>query len=149
MSKHGTDERGWPLVPCDPKAIPEGYEPVRVGWAKGDEWTARSGNNQTYACFFQGGTDISCHSPFLIVRPIQKPIRLPLSVVPFGWWVAKDDGDGVWVYSSRPSLGSFAWINEGPCGYKLPPWIAAQLPAEWHELPWDQSAMQQTRGGDT
>ena len=145
MSKYGTDERGWPLVPVDPAAIPNGYEAVRVGWPIAGEWTVM-GNTSAH----RWSCDSSAKEflPYVIIRPIQKPIRLPLAVVPHGWWVAKDDGDGAWVYSSRPSLGSFAWINEGPCGYRLPPWIAAQLPREWHDLPWDKSAVQQTEGGE-
>ena len=151
MSKHGTDEQGWPLVPYDPKGIPDGYEVVRVGWPEeGDSVIAvERETNTMLPCKvnpnYIGRRDSTAMT---IIRPVQKPIRLPLAIVPNGWWVAKDDRDGVWVYSSRPSLGSFAWINEGPCGYKLPPWIAAQLPREWHNLPWDKSAMQQTEGGE-
>ena len=149
MSKYGVDERGWPLVPVEPAAIPNGYEPVRVGWAKGDEWTARSGNNQTFACFFQGGTDISCHSPFLIIRPIPKPIRLPLAIVPHGWWVAKDEGGRINVFDAKPQKNAAYWFRlSDHKHYHLPPWIAAQLPQEWHALPWDQSAVQQTEGGE-
>ena len=148
MSKYGTDERGWPLVPVEPAAIPNGYEPVRVGWAKGDEWTARSGNNQTFACFFQGGTDISCHSPFLIICPIKPPIELPANIVPPKHWVWRSNHGPVYVGEEKPNKLAGELIPNSGKSWLLPPWIAAQLPQEWHDLPWDRSAMQQTEGGE-
>lgn len=142
MSKWGTDENGWPLVPCDPSAIPEGFEPVRVGAGKPGE-VISLGNDWTYSQRHAGPDAIV---PRLIVRPIPKPITLPLAIVPHGWWVAKDCGEAVFVYSEKPSSKLGAWSACGGKIYRLPPWIAANLPAEWHDMPWDQSAMQQTEG---
>lgn len=147
MSKYGVDERGWPLVPVEPQAIPEGYEAVRVGWAKEYEHTSRSCVDKTYACLWQGGTDISCHSPFLIIRPTPKPIRLPLAIVPSGWWVIKDRVGASYVCDAQPWAAMNGWSCTGNM-WVLPSYIAAQLPREWHALPWDQSAMQQTEGGE-
>ena len=85
MSKYGTDENGWPLVPCDPAAIPEGHEAVRVGWPKVGE-VAASLNKSAVSWTLNYAEDIS---PRLIIRPIPKPILLPLAIVPEGWWVVK------------------------------------------------------------
>lgn len=145
MSKHGTDERGWPLVPVDPAAIPNGYEPVRVGWAgPGDYYAETIDHDQTMMAVVASG----CYRGYsLILRPIKPPIELPLEIVPHGWWVAKDDAGRVHLHEkeTRFSAGGLSWVSDGQL-WPLPPWIAAQLPAEWHELPWDKSAMQQTRG---
>ena len=143
MSKHGTDERGWPLAPVDPAAIPEGYEAVRVGFPRAGEMVA----DMPYfgvVRFVEDSKDCC----YVIIHPIPKQILLPLAIVPHGWWVAKDCGLAVFVYENRPSDSLGAWSACGGKIYRLPPWIAAQLPQEWHELPWDQSAVQQTEGGE-
>lgn len=121
----------WPLVPVDPKAIPEGYEPVRVGWSITGEVSAIAGGVHVWE------DELMSHfAPRLIIRPIPKPIRLPLNIVPHGWWLYKNEDGEVRIVQT----GGRSWC--------LPPWIAAQLPAEWHELPWDKSAVQQTEGGE-
>ena len=147
MSKYGTDERGWPLVPCDPAAIPEGFEPVRVGQVKEGESIARIGCDVIAALEWKGGKGQPFGGPFLIIRPIPKPIRLPLAIVPSKWWVTKDESGQVWTHKRKPVRNEIAWVNSGQT-FKLPPWIAAQLPQEWHDLPWDKSAVQQTEGGE-
>ena len=145
MSKYGVDERGWPLVPCDAAAIPEGYEAVRVGWPIAGEWTAMgSARAHRWSCDCLAEE----FSPYVIIRPIPKPIRLPLAIVPSGWWVARDNNGEVWCYEERPKVIALKWGGTNRNVEKLPPWIAAQLPAAWHALPWDQSAMQQTEGGE-
>lgn len=143
MSKHGTDERGWPTVPIDPAAIPKGYEAVRVGWpTKGESSVSVGGEVFTWEYSF-----LAPESPRLIVRPV-RPIELPLSIVPHGWWIAKDRSGEVWIYRHEPKLRENLWSPTTARVHKLPPRIADQLPREWHELPWDKSAMQQTLGGD-
>lgn len=144
MSKYGTDERGWPLVPVDPATLPEGYEPVRVGWPIAGEWTVLA---NTSAHWWYCDSSTKEFLPYVIIRPIPKPILLPLAIVPSGWWVTKDESGQVWTHKRKPVRNEIAWVNSGET-FKLPPWIAAQLPREWHELPWDQSAMQQTEGGE-
>ena len=145
MSKYGVDEQGWPLVPVDPAATPDGYEPVRVGWPIAGEWTAMgSARAHRWSCDCLAEE----FSPYVIIRPIPKPIRLPLAIVPHGWWVAKDCGLAVFVYENKPSDSLGAWSACGGKIYRLPPWIAANLPQEWHDLPWDQSAVQQQEGGE-
>ena len=141
MSKYGVDERGWPLVLVDPAAIPEGFESVRVGWPKAGELSVRAyGDTHCWR-----GDVNAFDPPRLIVRPIPKPIRLPLAIVPHDWWVVKDAHGDVHVLRTEP----WQVVNDKCDGfYRLPPWIAAQLPQEWHDLPWDQSAMQQTEGGE-
>lgn len=148
MSKYGTDERGWPLVPYDPKGIPEGYEVVRVGWPEeGDSVIAvERETNTMLPCKvnpnYIGRRDSTAMT---IIRPIQKTIRLPLAIVPHDWWVVKDAHGDVHVLRTEP----WQVVNDKCDGfYRLPPWIAAQLPREWHDLPWDKSAVQQTEGGE-
>ena len=139
MSKHGTDENGWPLVPVEPTVMPEGYEAVRVGWARPGEVSIQATGQM------QWSSEYHFDSPRLIIRPIPKPIRLPLAIVPSGWWVAKDVHGDVHVLRTEP----WQVVNDKCDGfYRLPPWIAANLPREWHDLPWDQSAVQQTEGGE-
>ena len=77
-------------------------------------------------------------------------VELPLEIVPSNWWVAKDWNGKVWCYECRPCVSGLTWSPEEGAGdfEKLPPWIAAQLPAAWHALPWDQSAVQQKEGGE-
>ena len=140
MSKYGTDENGWPLVPVEPAAIPEGYEAVRVGFPRAGEIAADVPDGDVIRFAENWNADA-----YLIVRPIQKPIRLPLAIVPHDWWVVKDAHGDVHVLRTEP----WQVVNDKCDGfYRLPPWIAAQLPQEWHDLPWDQSAMQQTEGGE-
>lgn len=144
MSEHGTDEKGWPLVPVDPAAIPEGYELVRVGWPKVGEAVASLDKSVVpWKLNYAEGI-----SPRLIIRPIPKPIRLPLEIVPEGWWITKDKDDSIFVYRYKPCIKDDCWLSTHGDHYCLPPWIAANLPTEWHDLPWDQSAMQQTEGGE-
>lgn len=138
------DERGWPLVPCDPAAIPNGYEAVSVGWAEVGEVASAAGRKAQLIAWKH---DRQHDAPRLIIRPIPKPIRLPLAIVPNGWWVAKEKNGDVWCYSCQPQSSSVSWESGTGETYSLPPWIAAQLPAAWHDLPWDQSAVQQTEGG--
>ena len=145
MSKHGTDENGWPLVPVDPAAIPQGYEAVRAGFPRAGE-VAASLDKSAVSWTLNYAEDIS---PRLIIRPIPKPIRLPLAIVPSEWWVAKNESGDVWCYGQQPIALRRGWYETNGDVERLPPWIAAQLPQEWHELPWDQSAVQQKEGGDT
>ena len=145
MSKYGTDENGWPLVPVEPAAIPEGYEAVRVGFPRAGEIAADVPDGDVIRFAENWNADA-----YLIVRPIPKPIQRPLSIVPHGWWVVKDYSGVVWCYEYRPQNSGLHWSTlDGAVAFeKLPPWIAAQLPREWRDLPWDQSAVQQTEGGE-
>ena len=141
MSK---DYDGWPLVPCDPAAIPEGYEPVRVGWPHVGE-VAASLDKSAVSWTLNYAEDIS---PRLIIRPIPDPIRLPLTIVPHGWWLYKSNGGQVYVSEEKPTKLGGGLVPRGGKAWCLPPWIAAQLPAEWNALPWGESMIQQTEGGE-
>lgn len=143
MSKHGTDERGWPLVPCDPAAIPEGYEAVRVGYPRAGEIAADGPDGDVIRFIENWNADA-----YLIVRPIKPPIELPLMIVPHGWWVYKSSQGQAYVSEEEPTKLGYGLVPRGGRSWCLPPWIAAQLPDEWHELPWDKSVMQQTEGGE-
>ena len=93
-----------------------------------------------------GGSEGQKWFPTNWLVPANSQIDLPLAIVPSKWWVAKDIG--VYVYEYKPQIEGDYW--RATCGdtYCIPPWIAAQLPQEWHALPWDQSAMRQTEGGE-
>lgn len=147
MSKYGTDENGWPLVPVEPAAIPAGYEAVRVGQVKEGESIARTGCDVIAALEWKGGGGQPFGGPFLIIRPVPKPIRLPLAIVPNNLWVARDEDGLVCVHLQEPCVFCREWTSNGDV-WALPSYIAAQLPSEWHDLPWDQSAVQQTEGGE-
>jgi hypothetical protein len=130
------------MVPVDPACVPEGYEAERVSIPRKNE----SYINQC-GRFITAQVDYdNCH--YLIVRPIPKPIRLPTTIVPPGWWVAKDGYDRISIYELKPilPLQDDTWIRNGGWCLDLAPPIAAQLPAEYLALPWDQSLLQQTEG---
>jgi hypothetical protein len=138
-----SEMKDWPMVPVDPACVPEGHEAVRVGFSNPNEWVAIE--------LSDGVKPLPYVSPVvsrlirLIIRPIPKPIRLPVTIVPPGWWVCKSKDDRFWIYSEKPkSLGGY-W-EYADCYYEIAPPIAAQLPAEYLALPWDQSLMQQTEG---
>ena len=135
-----TDMKDWPLVPVDPVCVPEGYEPVMIRTpVVGDQVVWCGANTISKA------VDVT-DMPLLIIRPIPKPIRLPTTIVPPGWWVARDDEDRTWIYRDKPTKTSSSFINDKATTYRVPPPIAAQLPAEYLALSWDKSLMQQTEG---
>jgi hypothetical protein len=84
--------------------------------------------------------------PQLIVRPIPKTIKLPVAIVPPGWWVAKDENGEIWIYERNPKQTPRQFFCDAGANHRLPRPIAAQLPAEYLALLWDQSLMQQTEG---
>jgi hypothetical protein len=142
-----SDTKDWPMVPVDPECVPEGYEAVRVGFSNPNEWVAIE--------LSDGVKPLPYVSPVvsrlirLIIRPIPEPIRLPTQIVPSGWWVGKDDDGEVWIYKRSPKKQSCGWGCSmlGDSDYhQVPEPIAAQLPAEYLALPWDQSLLQQTEG---
>lgn len=139
--KHEVDTRGWPLVPCDPAAIPQGHEPVRVGWPHTGE-VAASLNKSAVFWSLSYEEDLS---PRLIIRPIKPPDQLPTNIVPPGWWLRKNPRGGIFISKHQPKMLSSEWYTPGEV-YEVPQPIAANLPNDWLALPWDQSLIQQTRG---